>query len=479
MKTLYKFLGLTLLISISLYACKKELSALPPNAKVDANTVVDQATAQIALNGAYYAFANATQAQTFWQDHQIRPGMLAGYLSYGFSTYPEEDNRNTSFMSHYWSESYVLLNAANGVIKAVNAVSDQKFSGNKKKEILAEARFLRAYAHFKLLTFYGEWYKVDSNFGILLRNELSTLGNIVKKRSTVKESYDFILSDLDEVIANGPATNPSHYATRWAGMALKARVLMSRAEAADFLAVVNLAGDLINKGPFKLEPNARDIFRSKGLSSTEVILGIKPQSGQELHAYAKSLDFIPGSSMLWTATAKFKTLLNNDPRQEWLTGSKNLRGLRESYFFTKYIVEGEAPSVVSETDYAFRLTEVYLLQAEALVRSGGNLSQAKALVHEVQAKAGITANINNLPYLAVENAESPSALLMEIFYENVKSLVAEDGLEWLALLRQPFETVKMMKPTILNQSQYILPVPATEFIYNPAFGPQNPGYSSN
>ena len=118
MKTLYKFLGLTLLISISLYACKKELSALPPNAKVDANTVVDQATAQIALNGAYYAFANATQAQTFWQDHQIRPGMLAGYLSYGFSTYPEEDNRNTSFMSHHllppWSsrpvECFLHLN---------------------------------------------------------------------------------------------------------------------------------------------------------------------------------------------------------------------------------------------------------------------------------------------------------------------------------------------------------------------------------
>jgi hypothetical protein len=59
----------------------------------------------------------------------------------------------------------------------------------------------------------------------------------------------------------------------------------------------------------------------------------------------------------------------------------------------------------------------------------------------------------------------------------VKSLVAEDGLEWMAMLRMPFETVKQIKPTITSQIQYILPVPLDEFKYNPSFGDQNPGYS--
>ena len=478
MNNLYKYIALAL-TTLSLYACEKELSALPTNEKVDVNTILDQATAQIALNGAYYTFANATQAQTFWQDHQIRPAMLAGYLSYGYSAFPEEDNRNTSFNSHYWTESYVLLNTANGVIKGINALPEGKIEEVKKKQMIAEARFLRAYAHFKLLSYYGEWYNINSNFGILLRDELSTLGNIVKARSTVKESYDFIVADLDYVIANGPTINPNHYATSWAGMALKARVLMSRGGTADYPEIISLTKNIIDNGPFVLEPNSRDIFHLKGLASQEVILGIKPQSGQENSPYSKSLDYMPGGSFLFTATASYKNLLNNDPRQAWQTGIENPRGLKESYYFTKFIAVGNTPSVVSETDYAIRLTEVYLLQAEAVVRSGGSLADAKSVVHLVQARSGITATTNNGPYLEVEAASTGAALLMEIFKEYVKSLTGEDGLEWLALLRLPFDTVKVLKPTILSQSQYILPVPASEFIYNPSFGPQNPGYSSN
>lgn len=478
MRTLYKYLGLAVLI-ITIYACKKELGALPKNEKVNANTILDQVTAQTALNGAYYTFANATMAETGWQDHQLWPGMFAGYISYGYGLLAEEENNNTLFNAYYWAESYILLNAANGVITGVMALPDQKFTGNRKKEIIAEAHFLRAYAHFKLLTYYGEWYKPDSEFGALLRDELSVLGNISKARSTVKESYDFILADLDDVIANAPATNPSYYATRWAGMALKARVLMSRGGTADYLEVINLANNLIKQGPYVLEPKAMDIFRSKGLASKEVILGLKPQAGQELISSSKSKQYLPGTGVYYTASAKLKNLLNNDPRQAWMIGASNPNSPQESYYFTKYITVGLTPSVISETDYAFRLTEVYLLQAEAIVRSGGNFADAKRIIHEVQEKAGITATVNNAPYLAVENANEKDKLLMEIFNENVKSLVGEDGLEWLALLRLPFETVKQLKPTITSQIQYILPVQKTEFLYNPAFGLQNPGYSKN
>lgn len=478
MKTLYKYIGAAILV-MTLHACKKELSALPKDAKVDANTILDQGTAQIALNGAYYNFANATTLKTGWLNHQTAPGMLAGFLVNGYSTSPEEENRNTSFASHYWSESYILLNTTNGIIKGVTALPDDKFAGKRKQEILAETKFLRAYAHFKLLSYYGEWFKSDSPFGILIRDELSTLSNISKKRSSVKESYDFILSDLDEVIANAPETNPNYYVTKWAGMALKMRVLMCRGGSADYAEVINLANNLIDKGPYLLEPNAEDIFHKNGLSSKEVILGLKPQANQELDANSKTRQYWPGVSFLNTASARLKTLLNNDPRQAWITGSRNTRGLKESYYFTKYVKEGSTASIVSETDYALRLTEVYLLKAEAIVRSGGSLNDAKAVVHQIQAKAGITATMNAAPYLSIENANTQTDLLLEIFKENVKSLVGEDGMEWLALLRLPFETVKLLKPTIASQAQYILPVPKTEFTYNPAFGLQNPGYSTN
>lgn len=478
MKPLYKYLAFAVLI-VAFSSCKKELGALPKNAKVDANTILDQGTAQIALNGAYYCFANASQLKTGWQDHEVVPGMLTGYLQDAYNTAPETENRNKNFQSYYWTASYTLINAVNGVLKGVNALPDNKFTGNRKKEILAEAHFLRAYGHFKLMSYYAEWFKPGSSFGVLLRDDLSNISNIPKARSTVDDSYSFILADLDDVIANAPETNPNYYVTKWAGMALKMRVLMSRGTAADYTEVITLANTLIGSNKYQLEAKAEDIFHKLGLSSKEVILGIKPQPNQQLDYYSKSAQYWPGASALNVASTAWKELLNNDPRQSWLVGTE-AEDDPDIFYFTKYILENTQPTVVSETDYALRLTEVYLLNAEALVRSGGSLATAKELVHTVQSKAGITAaSVQNSSYLAVENAGNPNDLLLEIHKETLKSLLAEDGMEWLSLLRLPFETVKRLKPTISDQSQYIFPVPRTEFLYNPSFGAQNPGYDKN
>ena len=478
MKTIYKYLAFAAL-TISIQACEKELSALPKNSKVDEITILDQATAQTALNGAYYTFANATQIKTDWQDHQIIPSSLAGYLGYGFGTQPYEENRNGS-LSTFWTESYVLLNTTNGVLKGLNALADNKFTGNRKKEMIAEAHFLRAYAHFKLLSYYGEWFKPTSTLGILLRDELSTLSNIDKSRSTVAESYNAILTDLDDAIANAPTTNANYYATNWAAMALKMRVLMSRGQTADYAAVISLANAITTTSTYVLENNAEDIFHTKGLSSKEVILGIQPQALQTTDPYSKSKQYWPGASALYVAKPALRTLYANDPRLNWMIGSPNpSTSSPNTYYFSKYYKENTAPSTLSETDYAIRLTEIYLLKAEAIVRSGGSLSDAKALVHTIQSKAGITVTVNNTNYLAVENAGTADVLLVEIYKETVRSLVAEDGMDWMALLRLPFATVQQIKPTITNQIQYILPVPLDEFKYNPSFGDQNPGYSRN
>jgi hypothetical protein len=479
MKVLYKYLAYgALLFTVS--ACKKELGALPKNAKVESNTILDEGTAQISLNGVYYNFANATQIKVGWQQHQILPASLAGYLGYGFGANNEEQNRNLQIGSPFLEESYKALNAANGLIKGVTLLADNKFAGSRKKEMLAEAKFIRAYAHFKLLIYFAEWYKPESTQGVLLRDELSTLSNIDKPRSTVKASYDFILADLDEAIANAPATNPNYYVTKWAAMVLKMRVLISRGAAADYTEVITLANNVISNSPYVLEAKAEDIFHKNGLASKEVILGLKPQALQAADPYSKSRQYWPGASSLFVAKSNLKDLYNGDPRQAWVIGTANpSTSSPNTFFFTKFYQQNTQPSVLSETDYAIRLTEVYLLKAEAIVRSGGSLADARTLVHQIQEKAGITAVLNPVPYLAVEAANTPALLLVEIYKETSKSLVAEDGIEWMALLRLPFATVQQLKPTITTQTLYIFPVPATEFKYNPSFGDQNTGYGKN
>lgn len=465
-------------IAAASHSCNKKLDALPKNAKVDATAVIDQKSAQIALNGAYYRLANVTSDNiTLWTTHQVFPGMLAGTLGYAFGSVPDElnDNVNAGYAPQVWTQNYLIINAANGVIGGVNALAENQFTGTRKNEILAEARFLRAYADFKLLFFFGEWFKPASPYGVLLRDDLSTLSNIPKARSSVADSYKSILDDLDFAIANAPATNASYYATKWAAMALKMRVLISRGQQTDYTDVVSIGNTIIQTSPYILENNLKDIFYSKGLNSKEVIFGIKPQPNQEAFYYILSRQYYPFASSGFVAKKAFKDLLQNDPRGTWMVGAANPYSAYSpnTYYFTKYIaaVTGSAPTQTSETSYAFRLSEVYLLTAEATIRSGGSLATAKTLIKTVMGKAGVT------DFSAVDNAATADDLLLQNYYEVVRNLNGEDGIEWMTLLRLPFATVKQLKPTITDQRQYIFPIPKDEFQQNPAIGDQNPGYA--
>ncbi|WP_090104510.1 RagB/SusD family nutrient uptake outer membrane protein [Chitinophaga sp. CF118] len=469
----YLMAGVFCLILIS---CDKQLSEPPANARVDGTAITDQKSAQTALNGVYYRFANVTSDNvTNWANHQAPPAMYAGMLGYGFGTQSDErnENANSAYTGSIWNESYLLINAANGVIDGINAVPDASFTNNRKTEIIAESRFLRAYGHFKLLTYFAEWFNQDSKNGVLIRDKFITLSQVPKARSTVAESFAFILGDLDFAIANAPASNPNYYATRWAAMALKMRVLMCHGQQSDYVKVDSLGNALIQGGPFELENNLKDLFYINGLNSKEVILGVKPQPSQEIFFYIQSRAYYPGQSSLFVATQQFKDLLQNDPRGSWMIGPATPYQAYspDTYYFLKYIGLGGSTSQLTETSYALRLSEVYLMMAEAIIRTeGSDLNAAKLLIKTVMGKAGVT------DFSAVDNANTVNELLLQNYYEVERNLTAEDGIEWLTLMRLPFATVKQLKPTILSDIQFYFPVPRSELDVNPLFGIQNTGY---
>ena len=473
-KLIYIFLGLACAASsVSIISCESQLGALPENAKVDGNTVLDAATARIALNGVYFRFANVSTSKniTEWTKNERLPAQLAGYMMYGYGTGAgaPEDNQMVSSADTYWLYSYGIINAANSLIGGMDKLPQGRIPAAEREPIEGEARFLRAYGHFKLLTFYAQWFDYASPYGVLLRDQAVTISNTPKARSSVTESYTSILQDLDYAIAHCPAQHEKHYATNWAARALKARVLLCRGQAGDYSEVIKLADAIINEGPYKLEPRAEDIFRNKGASSSEVILSIAPQPNQPAYAYSRSRQFYPGASSLYCATSALRDLLADDPRQDWMIGS--FRKNYANYFFTKYIAEETVPTVVSETFYAIRLTEIYLMKAEALLRSNGATAQAKAILKEIGTRNGVS------DFSRLDALSSREDLLRYNYEETAKSLVSEDGQEWLCLLRLPLATISSIRPKLINKEQYILPVPTSEFVDNPKFGAQNPGYN--
>ena len=467
---------LTATAAIMLGSCSKELSTLPKNMVVGVDAITSESTAQIVLNGAYFRLANGNTSNfTDWTFNEIPGSLYAGYIGNGYGAYPDESNNyqgSSLFSQPIWDNSFKLVEATNEVISGVTNLSANAFTGNRKNEMLGEACFLRAYADFRLLSYYGQWWDISSTLGIPIRDQPSTVSNIAKARSDVKTSYDFILSDLDFAIASAPAANPDYYVTRWAAMALKIRVLMSRGLSGDYTQVITLAEAIKKSGIYSLENNLQDIFYVKGLASSEVILGIQPNPGQEKYIVNLSRAYYPAAINFWVAKQPLKDLLGNDPRGKWMVGKvSDFADLNmNTYYFQKYITYGAVPTLLSETAYAFRLSEVYLLESEAIIRSGGSLDQAKILLKTVMAKAGVT------DFSAVDHANISEELLLQNYDEIVRNLVGEDGAEWMALLRLPLPTVTRLRPTITSNQQYILPIPLSEFQSNPSIGPQNPGY---
>ncbi len=450
-------------------SCQKQLDALPKDALVEGNAIVSQQTANIALNGVYYRFANASVQTTDWVSNQVYPGILSGFLDDGNNDRNEASNNlaRTGF-NGIWGRYYRLINAANGVIGQVSELPDALFSGARKQEILAEARFMRAYGHFKVLCWFGQWFDSGSAYGALVHDRFVLATTYAKPRSTVADSYAFILEDLDAAIAGASGGAGNATVNRWTAMALKMRVLLNRGQAEDHAACATLGRQLIAESPFALEGQASAIFYSKGLGSTETMLGVVPQANQGAYYYNTSGVYVVRSAY-YVATDRLAELLEGDPRKSWYIGGPGNYG--KGHYFIKYVQPSLATTQLSEVAYAFRLTEAYLMTAEAIVRSGGSLDEARTLLKEVLARAGVS------DFSVVDGATDRQAFLVQLYYEYVRNFVGEDDQYYFALLRFPLDVVTALRPTITTREQYIYPVPTGELENNLLFGPQNPGYA--
>jgi len=453
-----------------LWACKKELNVFPTTSEVDGNVIVDTKSASTVLNGVYYRFANGGTDVNLvpsvkWTDvNEIFPSEMAGSLTNSSGddgVYSLTLNSQSFGVGAMWTYGYQLVNAANGFLKNVAPVTT--IPAAAKKQMIAEAKFLRAFGDSELLLYFGQYYDPTSKYGIILRDEFVNSGNINLPRSTVAQTYTAILADLDAAIPDLPKVNTTaYYANASAAKILEARVLINRGAAGDYAKVISLTGDVIANGGFTLEPNVKDLFLSKGFSSTEVILGLQ-QFPTESYKYQDNQYY--GQ---FPASGSFVSLLANEPRNQWLYRPDNGGTVYGGAYgvineLTKYY-SGDTGNPVqtplSETCYAFRLTEAYLLQAEAITLSGGDLTIAKNLLKTVEGHAGVT-NVAD-----VDAATTPAQLQELVVKEEIKSFFSENGQDWFALRRLPLATAQSIQPALTSVKQLILPIPNSEITAN-------------
>lgn len=485
------YIGVSALLALSTFsACGDKLSELPQQYKVDGNVAVDQKTSKTLLNGMYYTYAKAgrdnydNMSTSCFSTYSVWPSNFAGTIAYYQGSMYEEHGGYyaQSGSDYFWSLYYGTINAANCVIEQVGAVDDSKFEDGVKAGILGEAYGMRALMFYNLLRMFGYSWDTSSPYGILLRTTVSKVSTSSIERTSVKEAYEQILSDVDYAIANAPTENKHCYITKWFAMGLKARVLMLRGEGNDYADAAELAKQVIDQSGFQLADHTEDIFKSSGYEDNEVIFGIAPYDSQ-IEVYQ---DFYYYNSPQWIPTDNMLALFENDPRLD----TEFADDVMEQYVFTEdagYTIEevpckrlmkfvdkdNDEANTIEESQYDMRLTEMYLLRAEALVRSGGSTTEAKQMLKTVLQHVGY----EDTGF--VDEATGNDALLKLIFEEDLRNLYLEGGREIDLMLR--FGDLATEFNEQYGDKQFnVLAIPTDEFLYNSKLPKdmQNPGFSA-
>lgn len=149
-----------------------------------------------------------------------------------------------------WRRNYEGITRANTVIELVPNVD---MDPGLREQLIAEAKFLRAFYYFELVRVYG---------GVpIITNVLSGPNELEGvTRNSVEEVYALIERDLTEAIAILPNSHPGDElgrATKWASMTMLAKVHMTQQE---FAPANDLLDQIINSGEFGLAADYESLF---------------------------------------------------------------------------------------------------------------------------------------------------------------------------------------------------------------------------
>lgn len=432
----------------------------PQDVLTEESAIRNQETAELALAGVYSKMNNnnlviSNNQMILLMGIEAEPG---GYQGSSNSQYyiNNIDSEANNVVAVY-SGMYDAINRANYIINKLPQLSDDLFDENRKTEILAEARFMRALYHFYLLREYGQFWDLESEYGIPLKNK-PTKDITVIPRSNVQESYEFILDDFEFAIANSPSDNSAIYANPYAAKGFKARILLYMGQ---YEEAATVAKDVIDNSPFTLEPTFGAVFENS-FNSSEMMFA-SYFDGDEVNSSGTAWFLFMSISSYYVQSANDV----GDTRVDYLQ--------YESQFFGLINGKYRTPTTGSTTIH-MRLAEMYLLYAEALARSGGPLTDSDSAINDVEdALNTIRSRANMADTEASTREEFINAIRQEKFLE----LEAEQGEPWYDLIRYAIldgVDISVIKPTIQSKNQYILPIPYTEVNASKGVIKQNPGY---
>lgn len=413
---------------------------------------------------------------------------------------------------HTWSPNTALVrdayNSATESISSCNriyAMINENETIENKDQILAEIRAVRAFWYYMLLDYYGN-VPIVNDF-----NDTS-----LPSTSSRAEVYEFIMNELNEIkdvlrddvtpASYGKATRGMVY-TLLAKMYLNAEV-WNPDGGAKWQEVIDACDVVMDLG-YLIEPNFKASFEVQNQNSNEIIFPIvfsTADGGNHIHYRTLHyLDPIPLNLNVgtWNGISAMppyvKEYDEEDKRLEWSFLSGPMHDVDGSILITahgrelihtvdinvQYNIDADGWGQVEqeegyrcakwdfesglngdmENDFAiFRLADVYLMKAEALVRLGQDNEEATRLVNVIRSRA----------------FDDPSKLhdnvtLEDVYQERRYELAWEvSGRQDMIRFGTFLEPIPDWKPQTA-EVRLLFPIPQTALDANPNLT-QNPGY---
>lgn len=442
--TFFVVLGLSTLAACNLV---NVTDISPVNQLSEDEAITNIASAEKVLAGAYGQIRGGLELTAYSPGSAGQLGLTFGATGenvYVNNSVPSDDVYNSGIYTRW----YKVINTTNHVIEKTVLL---EVTTTRKDEIVAEARLLRALAHFYLLRFWGQFYKMDSPYGIVKRDRPVADANPLP-RNTVKECYDLVMSDLDYAIEKATDFKQPVYGSKTLAKALKAKVLLY---AGRYGEAAVLAQEVIVENKVRLEKTFGDVFKNK-FNSVEALFATPFDDKSERNNKPSIF------RVTYTLTPEYRSMMANDARKAvaitTVLGNGKFLGTTLNNL-----------PLAADTEYFMRLAEVYLIRAEALVRSGGSFADARNAINAIRKRAV-------MPDIILD---TKPGLLEAIRMEKIYELGGESGEEWFDMVRYAVEgdiIIGNIKPTVKSETQYILPIPLNTVQAGKGVVVQNPGY---
>lgn len=434
-----------------LTSCQEVLEPTPYDIRVDDLTLKSAVDVPLVRIGLYSAFRAMTSsvviAGDFTADNIKHNGTFTSYQEFG----TKQITSTNSDVSTFWAALFRTVYVANFILERLPNVTG--VTSDSRKQLTAEARFLRGLANFYGVYTFGDIPLVTTTSQETNRNIARTAKATVL--AAVLADYQAALTDLPDDSSTGAA-----YLSKRVAQAALARFYLYQK---NWVQAEGNATLVINSGKFTLVPDYASIVNLNFTAESIFEVGYTQNDdpGTLNNLFVSRREVIPSDQVVITLNstesgARLATISFNVQQQQ---GSDN------GWTVKKYgtAIATNANIVV------FRLAEMYLIRAEARAQQGKLTGTTGAIadlnVLRTRAKApAITAGAQADILLAVERERQ---------YE-----LSFEGHRWYDLVRTGRAQAVMSAFSPNWNSRYeVWPIPQSEILRNPALqGAQNPGY---